>query len=192
LDWWLADEGFFVPWVAWEAGAKGPEGLEQELMFRAAVELSHKAWLEFERRDYYDPVVGELWERLRVIVEARYDRLNELQTVWAEAPPEPRQRIRIPLYLSDALAGKLDVTDSTVAPDAEEARAIIARLRGRPPQKVDRFLTLLYGSANANEQPKAITRLSARDPGANGRLLNGGNGQRPDQGQSRDCEGDIS
>jgi hypothetical protein len=191
LDWWLGEEGYFEPWVAWEAGTKGPQGLERELLFRAAVELAHKAWLEYERRDYYDPVVGELWERLRVVVEARYDRLDELKTVWEEAPPEARQGVRIPAYLWDALTGKLDITASTAVPDAEEARYIFARLRGRPPQKVDRFLTLLYGSANLTGQVIAITQLSAPDPGANGHLSNGANGQRPDQGPSRDQGGDT-
>src|SRR5262249_6759160 len=96
LDGWLGEEGYFEPWLAFEAGAKGPQGLEQELLFRAAVDLSHKAWRELERRDYHDPVLGPLVERLRAIVQARYDRLDELQTVWEETPPEARQRIRIP------------------------------------------------------------------------------------------------
>jgi hypothetical protein len=193
LDWWLAEEGFFEPWLAWEAGAKGPQGLEQELIFRAAVDLSHKTWCEFERRDYCDPVVGALWERLRAIVKAGYDRLDELQTVWAETQPEARQRIRIPPYLWDALTGKLDITDSMMAPDpaaAEEARSIVARLRGQPPQKVEKFLRLLYGSANLNGQAKAITQSPAPAPSTNG-PMNGANWQRPDQGPGCGRGGDA-
>jgi hypothetical protein len=180
LDWWLGEEGFFEPWLAWEAGAKGPDGLELELLFRAAVDLRHKAWYEFERRDYGDPVVGALWEGLRAIVEARYDRLDELKTVWEEAPPEPRRRIRIPAHLWDALTGKVDITDSTAAPDPEEARSIIARLRGQPPQKVEKFLTLLYGSANLNGHVKPITQSLAPGDGTNGHLCNGVNGKGPE------------
>jgi hypothetical protein len=186
LDWWLGEEGYLVAWLAWEAGAKGPQGLEQELLFRSAVDLSHKAWCEFERLDYSDPVLGPLVERLRAIVQARYDRLDELQTVWEETPPEGRQRIRIPPFLWDALTGKLDISDSTAAPDpaaAEEVRSIIARLRGQPPQKVEKFLTLLYGSANLNGQVKASTQSPSPDPGTNGRMI-GANG-RPDQERSR-------
>jgi hypothetical protein len=185
MEWWLADQGFFESWVAWEAGERGPQGLELELVYRAAVELAHKAWLEYERRDYCDPVVGDLWERLAAIVEARYDRLDELKTVWAEAPPEARQRIRIPPYLSDALTGRLDITDTMAAPDAEEARYIIARLRGQPQEKVEKFLTLLYGSADLTGQVKATTPLPAPAPGLNGYVVNGVNDKRPDQGQRR-------
>jgi hypothetical protein len=194
LEWWLAEEGYLVAWLAWEAGAKGPQGLELELLFRAAVDLSHQAWLEYEGPHYFDPVLGPLVERLRAIVAARYDRLDELQTVWDEAPPDARQRIRIPACLWDALTGKLDITDSTAASDpgaAEEARSIIARLRGQPPQKVDRFLTLLYGSANLNGQVEAITQLPAPAPSTNGRLGNGANGKGPDQGPSRSRGGDA-
>jgi hypothetical protein len=180
LEWWLGEEGLFEPWVAWEAGAKGPQGLEQELLYRAAVDLSHKAWCEFERRNYYDVVVGPLWERLRAIVAARYDRLDELKSVWEETPLEARQRIRIPPYMWDALTGKLDITDGTAAPDrdaAEEARNIIERLRGKPPEKVLRFLTLLYGSDHPNVQVEAITQWLAPAPGTNSHL-NGANSWR--------------
>jgi hypothetical protein len=166
LEWWLGEAGCFEPWLAWEMG-EGPQGLQQELRFRAAVDLSHKAWCEFERRNYCDPVIGALWERLRAIVEARYDRLDELNSVWEETPLEARQRIRIPAYLWDALTGKLDITDCSAAPDrdaAEEARSIIERLRGKPPEKVLRFLKLLYGSDNLTGQVIAITQLSVTAP----------------------------
>jgi hypothetical protein len=69
---------------------------------------------------------------------------------------------------------------------AQEARRIMERLRGQPPGKVEKFVTVLYGSASLNGQAKAITHLPAQDPGAIGHLVIGVNGKGADQGPGRD------